>query len=627
MHIPDGIIPFPQYLLYWLVTLPLIYRSFKWAHDEMDEMKIPLFAILSAGIFAIQAINLPLGVGASGHMVGAVLVSIIFASPYAGLLLLTFVLFVQAFVFADGGITALGANIFNMGVVSSWVGYYAYTAFKRLGITKASFVGAWLGIFIPSIVITFEIYFAGAFPLIEALIIMGTFHAIIGIICESPITALTVRSLMILRPDLLKVEDVKSINSRHVALSLTLVFVLVIAAPFVASSDPNGLEKSMIQLISSGDESELEAYLEKNADFSYNTPLSGYSIHGLGVLGEVISLISGTLILLVFGLFAARLSQKTIIQSKVRASLHTTEREVKTPSPVESPGKSSITLNTDSREPIIEINHLTYQYPGSSTKALDDISLKICAGEKIAFLGANGSGKTTLFKLLNGILKPVSGEVLIKGEKISKKRILDVRKTVGIVFQNPDDQILAPTVEQDVAFGPMNMGLPEDEIKARVKEAIELVNMSGLEERAPHHLSGGQKKLVAIAGILAMRPEVVILDEPTAGLDPLSAGNILNIIDEMNRVLGMTVLLSTHDVDIVPIFSDRICIIHHGRLEAQGSPMKIFKDRELLKRSHLRMPRIAEVFKLLQDDGIDIEIKITPDDAKAELLRVINLYK
>jgi cobalt/nickel transport system ATP-binding protein len=588
-------------------------------------MKIPLFAILPAGIFAIQAINLPLGVGVSGHMVGAVLVSIIFASPYAGLLLLTFVLFVQAFVFADGGITALGANIFNMGVVSSWVGYYAYTAFKRLGITKASFVGAWLGIFIPSIVITFEIYFAGTIPLIEALIIMGTFHAIIGIICESPITALTVRSLMILRPDLLKVEDVKSINSRHVALSLTLVFVLVITAPFVASSNPDGLEKSMIQLISSGDESELEAYLEENADLSYHTPLSGYSIPGLGVLGEVISLISGTLILLVFGLFAARISQKTIIQSKVRASLHTTEREVKTPSPVESP--ASITLNTDSIGPIIEINHLTYQYPGSSTKALDNISLKICAGEKIAILGANGSGKTTLFKLLNGILKPVSGEVLIKGEKISKKRILDVRRTVGIVFQNPDDQIIAPTVEQDVAFGPMNMGLPEDEIKARVKEAIELVNMSGLEDRAPHHLSGGQKKLVAIAGILAMRPEVVILDEPTAGLDPLSAGNILNIIDEMNRVLGMTVLLSTHDVDIVPVFSDRICIVHHGRLEAQGSPIKIFKDRELLKKSHLRMPRIAEVFKLLQDDGIDIEIKITPDDAKAELLRVINLYK
>lgn len=169
MHIPDGIIPFPQYLLYWIVTLPLIYRSFKWAHDEMDEMKIPLFAVLSAGIFAIQAINLPLGVGASGHMVGAVLVSIIFASPYAGLLLLTLVLFVQAFVFVDGGITALGANIFNMGMVSSWVGYLAYTAFKRLiGITKASFVGAWLGIFISSIVATFEIYFAGAFPLKEA---------------------------------------------------------------------------------------------------------------------------------------------------------------------------------------------------------------------------------------------------------------------------------------------------------------------------------------------------------------------------------------------------------------------------------------------------------------------------
>lgn len=275
------------------------------------------------------------------------------------------------------------------------------------------------------------------------------------------------------------------------------------------------------------------------------------------------------------------------------------------------------------KKPIIELKNVSYIYASSKTKALDNINIEIYPGEKIAILGANGAGKSTVFKNLNGILKPSSGEVLIKGERISKKTIIKVRQTVGIVFQNPDDQIIAPTVEQDIAFGPINMGLSEEEVGSRVKEAIELVNISGLEDRSPHHLSGGQKKLVAIAGILAMRPEVIVLDEPTAGLDPFSASEIMKVMDRMNRELGITIILSSHDVDIIPLFAERVYVLHHGRLEAEGTAKEIFKDKDLVEQAHLRMPRIADVFKLLQDEGVDVEIKITPDDAKDEILRLI----
>lgn len=274
--------------------------------------------------------------------------------------------------------------------------------------------------------------------------------------------------------------------------------------------------------------------------------------------------------------------------------------------------------------PVIELRDVSYFYGNSKIEALKDINLKIFPGEKVAFLGANGAGKSTLFKHLNGILKPGSGEVLIHGEPISKKNIAKVRQTVGIVFQNPDDQILAPTVEQDVAFGPVNMGLSEKEVAYRVNEALRLVNMTGLEDRSPHHLSGGQKKRVAIAGILAMRPEVIVLDEPTAGLDPMGAENIMAVIEKMNHDLGITIILSTHDVDMVPLFADRVLLMHHGKIEAQGTASEIFKQPGLLEHVHLRMPRIAGVFELLRAEGLDVETKVTPMDARDEILKLLN---
>ncbi len=273
--------------------------------------------------------------------------------------------------------------------------------------------------------------------------------------------------------------------------------------------------------------------------------------------------------------------------------------------------------------PVLEVKNLYHRYPHLPANSLDNINLKIYRGERVAVLGANGAGKSTLFKHLNGILKPLSGDMLIKGEKITKKNVRTCRETVGIVFQDPDDQVLAPSVEEDVAFGPINMGLPRKEVEARVKEALEMVGLGGFEERAPHHLSGGQKKLVAIAGILAMRPEVIVLDEPTAGLDPLSSARVLELIMKMNRELGITLLLSTHDVDVVPYFAERVFVLHHGKLEADGSPEEIFSDPELLRKAHLRLPRVAEVFELLRQEGINASIQITAESAKNEVMRIM----
>ena len=273
--------------------------------------------------------------------------------------------------------------------------------------------------------------------------------------------------------------------------------------------------------------------------------------------------------------------------------------------------------------PILEVRDLCHRYPHLESNALDKINLKIFKGERVAVLGANGAGKSTLFKHLNGILRPLSGDVLVKGEKVTKKNVRMCREAVGIVFQDPDDQVLAPSVEEDIAFGPINMGLSREEVENRVKEALEMVGLTGFEERAPHHLSGGQKKLVAIAGILAMRPEVIVLDEPTAGLDPLSSARILELIMKMNRELGITMLLSTHDVDVVPYFAERVFVLHHGRLEADGSPGAIFNDPELLRKAHLRLPRVAEVFEMLQLEGVNVSIQITAETARDEILRVI----
>ncbi len=248
---------------------------------------------------------------------------------------------------------------------------------------------------------------------------------------------------------------------------------------------------------------------------------------------------------------------------------------------------------------IIETKNISYHYP-DGTEALEKVNFKAEEGEIVALLGPNGAGKSTLFLHFNGILKPVSGTISIDGDDVSydKKNLLKIRQKIGIVFQNPDDQLFAPTVMEDVAFGPMNMGLSNEKVEERVKEALKRVSMEGVEHKAPHHLSGGEKKKVAIAGILAMRPKIMVLDEPTSGLDPKGASQIMGILYELNRE-GMTIVISTHDVDMVPLYASKVYIMSEGRIIKEGNPEDVFKDVKTIREANLRLPRIAHLMEIL----------------------------
>ncbi|MDR2966605.1 MAG: ATP-binding cassette domain-containing protein [Methanobacteriaceae archaeon] len=256
---------------------------------------------------------------------------------------------------------------------------------------------------------------------------------------------------------------------------------------------------------------------------------------------------------------------------------------------------------------IIEARNITYLYP-DGTKALNNINFTVKKGNMVSLLGNNGAGKSTLFLHFNGIFQPSSGEILVEGKtlKYDKKSLLEVRQKIGIVFQNPDDQLFAPTVEEDVAFGPLNIGLTQEETKKRVITALKRVGMEGYEKKPPHHLSGGQKKRVAIAGILAMNPEIMVLDEPTSGLDPKGASNILKLLYELNNE-GMTIIISTHDVDLVPLYSNCVHIIKEGNIIKEGAPHEVFDDVETIRKADLRLPRIAHLIEILEkEDNIKI---------------------
>ena len=251
---------------------------------------------------------------------------------------------------------------------------------------------------------------------------------------------------------------------------------------------------------------------------------------------------------------------------------------------------------------ILEIKDLHYNYP-DGTQAIKGIDFEVEEGQMISILGPNGAGKSTFFLHFNGIIEPSSGEVIIEGKKLEydKKSLLEARAKVGVVFQNPDDQLFAPTVFEDVAFGPMNMGLDEQEVKQRVEESLEVVGMSEYAHKAPHHLSGGQKKRVAIAGILAMRPKVMVLDEPTSGLDPNGASAIMQLLYDLNAE-GMTIIVSTHDVDLVPMYSDNINVLRRGKILKRGSCREVFSDDEVIEQADLRLPWVGQIFEKLESE-------------------------
>lgn len=272
---------------------------------------------------------------------------------------------------------------------------------------------------------------------------------------------------------------------------------------------------------------------------------------------------------------------------------------------------------------VIETKDVSYKYP-DGTIALKKVNFNAPKGKIVALLGPNGAGKSTLFLHFNGILRPSSGTVMVENTTLNydKKSLMQVRQKVGIVFQNPDDQLFAPTVAEDVAFGPLNMGLDHDEVEKRVAEALKRVGMEGYEKKPPHHLSGGQKKRVAIAGILAMRPEIMVLDEPTSGLDPKGASQILRILYDLNKE-GMTIVISTHDVDLVPLYASKVYIISEGNMIKEGTAENVFGDVETIRGVNLRLPRIAHLMEILQKEDdlpFDKPYPLTIGEARKKIL-------
>ena len=280
-----------------------------------------------------------------------------------------------------------------------------------------------------------------------------------------------------------------------------------------------------------------------------------------------------------------------------------------------------------SMENAIEIRHLAYSYPDDTSTehvVFQDLSLDIEQGSFVAVLGHNGCGKSTLAKHLNAILLPEGGTVTVYGlDTKQEENLLAIRQQVGMVFQNPDNQIVSNVVEEDVAFAPENLGVPTQEIRRRVDEALEAVGMAAYKKHAPHLLSGGQKQRVAIAGVLAMRPKTIVLDEPTAMLDPQGRQEVVSIVEKLSREQNITVILITHHMDEA-ICADRVIAMDDGKIIADGAPKDVFTKIDLLQSVGLTAPQTTLLLKALDDDGCALPLDaLSVDDCAQALLRQI----
>lgn len=263
---------------------------------------------------------------------------------------------------------------------------------------------------------------------------------------------------------------------------------------------------------------------------------------------------------------------------------------------------------------IISIENLCFDYKNEEAEevnhVLKGVSLDIVRGEFVAVLGHNGSGKSTLAKHLNVILTPTSGKVTVDGfDTADENNLFEIRRRVGMVFQNPDNQMVANIVEEDVAFAPENLGVPGEEIRKRVDDALEAVNMSKFAKHAPHMLSGGQKQRIAIAGVLAMEPEIIVLDEPTAMLDPIGRREIMETVKRLNRERNMTVVLITHYMEEA-VEADRVIVVDSGLIEFDGTPAEIFPQVERMRGLGLDIPQSTELVYTLRKMGIDIDADV-----------------
>ena len=273
---------------------------------------------------------------------------------------------------------------------------------------------------------------------------------------------------------------------------------------------------------------------------------------------------------------------------------------------------------------IIKTQQLRFSYAADEGSVppvvLDGVDLEIAEGSFVAVLGHNGSGKSTLAKHMNAILLPTGGKVYVSGiDTADEDALLDIRRTVGMVFQNPDNQIVANVLEEDVAFAPENLGVPSEEIRRRVDEALRQVGMYEYREHAPHLLSGGQKQRVAIAGVIAMRPRCIVLDEPTAMLDPIGRSEVMKTIRALNRTSGVTVVLITHHMDEAAM-ADRLVVMAKGKIVSDGPPRQVFRQVEALKSVGLTVPETTELLWQLRQAGVDVPLDALSDEECAQAL-------
>lgn len=274
---------------------------------------------------------------------------------------------------------------------------------------------------------------------------------------------------------------------------------------------------------------------------------------------------------------------------------------------------------------IIKTEDVYLSYP-DGTKALEGINFSVKKGEFVGILGANGSGKTTLLKVLNGLLKPAQGDVYLGEENLKSIDRNKLFTRACTVFQDPDDQLFSPTVAQDIAFGPTNMGLSKEEVKRRVCNSLAAVEMSEFEKKAIHNLSYGQKKRICLAGVLAMGPEVIFLDEPTAALDPMGVSLIMHLLKRLNKEEGgVTMVMATHSVDLVPLFLERVIILSKGKIIREGLPERVFSDPEMIRLAKLRLPKIGHLFEILKKrDKFDVDhLPLTIGEARRQLKSLI----
>ncbi|MDQ1336355.1 MAG: Energy-coupling factor transporter ATPase [Thermodesulfobacteriota bacterium] len=272
---------------------------------------------------------------------------------------------------------------------------------------------------------------------------------------------------------------------------------------------------------------------------------------------------------------------------------------------------------------MIKVEDLSYQYETKGNPVLNGISLEIQKGAYVGVIGPNGCGKTTFVRHLNGLLTPTAGEVWVEGMNTRDTAVVqEIRQRVGMVFQNPDNQIVGMSVEEDVAFGPGNLRLPPLEIRKRVEESLAVVGMEKYAQRPPHNLSSGEKQLVAIAGVLAMRPECIVLDEPTTYLDPSARERVLEVVAGLNTQ-GMTIVHVTHDMDEIAQ-ADEVVVLHEGRIALRGRPSEVFTRVEWLRGLGVGIPRVTEVLWRLRQGGVDVRTDIFAlEDACLELAALI----